>query len=64
MLKKNTMQSLKVLATLVDEKARVDTNFVKVSGAQNISQGHLVLVRMLRRNSSTGGGGGGGGGVE
>ena len=29
------MQGLKVLATIVDEKARVDTKFVKVTGALN-----------------------------
>ena len=29
----NTMQCLKVLATIVDEIARVDMKFVKVTGA-------------------------------
>ena len=38
------MQGLKVLATLVDEIARVDVKFVKVNGAQNIGQHHHVKV--------------------
>ena len=33
MLRRNTMQGLKALATIVDEIARVDAKFVKVAGA-------------------------------
>ena len=33
MSRRNTIQRLKVLATIVDEIARVDTKFVNVAGA-------------------------------
>ena len=33
MLRRNTMRGLKVLATIVDEIAKVDTKFVKATGA-------------------------------
>ena len=33
MLRRNTMQGLTVLATIVDEIARVDVKFVQVTGA-------------------------------
>ena len=33
MSRRNTMQGLKVLATIVDEIARVDAKFVRVTGA-------------------------------
>ena len=33
MSRRNTMQGLKVLATIADEVTRVDTKFVNVAGA-------------------------------
>ena len=33
MFRRNTMQGLKVLATIVDEIERADAKFVKVTGA-------------------------------
>ena len=38
------MQGLTVLATTVDEIARVDAKFVKVNEAQNIGQDQRVKV--------------------
>ena len=38
------MQGLTVLATIVDEIPRVDSKFVKITGAQNTGQGHRFKV--------------------
>ena len=44
LLRRNTMQGLKVLATIVDEIAKVDTKFVKVTEVENLGLGHRVKV--------------------
>ena len=43
-LRRSTLQGLMVVGLIVEEISNVDAKFVKVTGAQNISQGHWVKV--------------------
>ena len=43
-LRRSTLQGLMVAGLIVEEISNVDTKYVKVTGAQNIGQGHRVKV--------------------
>ena len=43
-LRRSTLQDLMVVGLIVEEISNVDTKYVKVTGAQNIGQGHRVKV--------------------
>ena len=43
-LRRSTLQGLMVVGLIVEEISNVDTKYVKVTGAQNIGQGHRVKV--------------------
>ena len=43
-LRRSTLQGLMVVGLIVEEISNVDTKYVKVTGAQNIGQGHWVKV--------------------
>ena len=43
-LRRSTLQGLMVVGLIVEEISKVDTKYVKVTGAQNIGQGHRVKV--------------------
>ena len=43
-LRRSTMQGLMVVGLIVEEISNVDAKCVKVTGAQNIGQGHRVKV--------------------
>ena len=52
-LRRSTFQGLMVVGLIVEEILNVDAKYVKVTGAQNIGQGHqvtmqgLVVVRLI-----------------
>ena len=41
---RSTLQGLMVVGLIVEEISNVDAKYVKVTGAQNIGQGHRVKV--------------------
>ena len=43
-LRRSTLQGLMVVGLIVEEISNVDVKYVKVTGAQNIGQGHRVKV--------------------
>ena len=43
-LRRSTLQGLMVVGLIVEEISNVDTKYVKITGAQNIGQGHRVKV--------------------
>ena len=43
-LRRSTLQDLMVVGLIFEEISNVDANCVKVTGAQNIGQGHRVKV--------------------
>ena len=43
-LRRSTLQGLMVVGLIVEEISNVDEKYVKVTGAQNIGQGHRVKV--------------------
>ena len=43
-LRRSTLQGLMVVGLIVEEISNVDAKYVKVTGAQNIGQGHRVKV--------------------
>ena len=43
-LRRSTLQGLMVVGLIVEEISNVDAKCVKVTGAQNIGQGHRVKV--------------------
>ena len=43
-MRRSTLQGLMVLDLIVEEISNVDAKCVKVTGAQNIGQGHRVKV--------------------
>ena len=43
-LRRSTLQGLMVVGFIVEEISNVDTKYVKITGAQNIGQGHRVKV--------------------
>ena len=43
-LRRSTFQGLMVVGLIDEEILKVDTKYVKVTGAQNIGQGHWVKV--------------------
>ena len=43
-LRRSTLQGLMVVGLIVEEISNVDTKHVKVTGEQNIGQGHRVKV--------------------
>ena len=43
-LRRSTLQGLIVVGLIVEEISNVDAKYVKVTGAQNIGQGHRVKV--------------------
>ena len=43
-LRRSTLQGLMVVGLIVEEIANVDAKCVKVTGAQNIGQGHRAMV--------------------
>ena len=43
-LRRSTLQGLMVVGLIVEEISNVDAKYIKVSGAQNIGQGHRVKV--------------------
>ena len=43
-LRRNTLQGLMVVGLIVEEISNIDTKYVKITGAQNIGQGHQVKV--------------------
>ena len=43
-LRRSTLQGLMVVGLIVEEISNVDTKYVKVTGGQNIGQGHRVKV--------------------
>ena len=43
-LRRSTLQGLMVVGLIVEEISNVDAKYIKVTGAQNIGQGHRVKV--------------------
>ena len=43
-LRRSTLQGLMVVGLIVEEISNVDVKYVKVTGAQNIGQGHRIRV--------------------
>ena len=43
-LRRSTLQGLMVVGLIAEEISNVDTKYAKVTGAQNIGQGHRVKV--------------------
>ena len=43
-LRRSTLQGLMVVGLVVEEISNVDAKYIKVTGAQNIGQGHRVKV--------------------
>ena len=43
-LRRSTLQGLMVVGLIVEEISNVDTKYVKVTGVQNIGQGHRIKV--------------------
>ena len=43
-LRRSTLQGLMVVGLIVEEISNVDAKCIKVTGAQNIGQGHWVKV--------------------
>ena len=43
-LRRSTLQGLMVVGPIVEEISNVDAKCVKVTGAQNIGQGHRVMI--------------------
>ena len=43
-LRRSTLQGLMVVGLIVEEILNIDAKYVKVTGAQNIGQGHQVKV--------------------
>ena len=43
-MRRSTLQGLMVVGLIVEEILNVDAKYVKVTGAQNIGQGHRVKV--------------------
>ena len=43
-LRRSTLQGLMVVGLIVEEISNVNTKYVKITGAQNIGQGHRVKV--------------------
>ena len=45
-MRRSTLQGLMVVGLIVEEISKVDAKCVKVTGAQNIGQGHWVKVHV------------------
>ena len=43
-LRRSTLQGLMVVGLIIEEISNVDAKYVKITGAQNIGQGHRVKV--------------------
>ena len=53
-LRRSTLQGLMVVGLIVEEISNVDAKYIKVTGAQNIGQGHQVKVCTSRRSTTQG----------
>ena len=52
-LRRSTLQGLMVVGLIVEEISNIDAKYVKVTGAQNIGQGHRVKVPAKTSRRST-----------
>ena len=52
-LRRSILQGLMVVGLIVEEISNVNAKYVKVTGAQNIGQGHRVTCQVITSRRST-----------